>query len=455
MNLINDNQMVDYVKNGYLAVRTGLSSEFHKEIFARTERLIEEEGQPGNNLLARIPELKGIFDDPEVAGALRAILGPNYYMYPHRFVHFNRPGSGGQGLHMDSMTRRRHHTRWVMAMYYPQDTTDEMGPTAVLPGSHYFGNRDRKDPPWGGVEGGTLLSGVAGTVNIVHYDLWHRGTANSSGKNRYMMKFLFTRMEEPRSPAWDNHNNEWLEGVGHEHRAIWDHHWSWNCGEQNRKDSYGGDSIARLIDRMRDESPLVNPRVAYELGTMGDRVVNKVVTLLSEKSEFVRRNASYALTTMGETAVDPLIGALESDNWWTRESAAETLADLGLSARHAVPALAAALQDDSQEVRVHAAEAIGTAGQMGLDDVGELAAVLRDEDERVRRSAALAMCRIAEYAEEAVPSLIAALRDKSRYVRGKAVHALQRIDTSEARDALMEHLITARWDPLTEAGSYY
>ena len=47
------------------------------------------------------------------------------------------------------------------------------------------------------------------------------------------------------------------------------------------------------------------------------------------------------------------------------------------------------------------------------------------------------------------------LDHEDRYVRGKAVLALRRIGTPEATDLLMEHLITARWCPLTTTKSQY
>ena len=67
-------------------------------------------------------------------------------------------------------------------MYYPQDTTVEMGPTGVLPGSHYFnwlvgpiGLNMRLDT----TEGEVPMAVEAGTVLMVHYDLWHRGMGNT------------------------------------------------------------------------------------------------------------------------------------------------------------------------------------------------------------------------------------------------------------------------------------
>ena len=70
---------------------------------------------------------------------------------------------------------------------------------------------------------------------------------------------------------------------------------------------------------------------------------------------------------------------------------------------------------------------------------------LSDEDRGVRKSVVLTLARIGPEAEEAVPALVRALRDSDKYVRGKASHALQRINTAEARGALLKFLVASRW----------
>ena len=99
----------------------------------------------------------------------------------------------GEYLLLYSCNVRHHRSRWAMAFYYPQDVTMEMGPTAILPASQYYDSAEqahrRAELP---------LCGSSGTVTVVHYDLWHRAMANVSDRHRYMVKFLFTRMSEPR-----------------------------------------------------------------------------------------------------------------------------------------------------------------------------------------------------------------------------------------------------------------
>ena len=96
-----------------------------------------------------------------------------------------------------------------MAMYYPQDVTAELGPTGVVPGSHWYNDDHQIEPgtePFGRGSGApghwcheteewhTVVP--SGTVVIVHYELWHRGTkVLSELSTRYMFKFLVVRMQ--------------------------------------------------------------------------------------------------------------------------------------------------------------------------------------------------------------------------------------------------------------------
>ena len=179
-----------YVSNGYIHVQPVMPTGFHQDLYRQIDEVFETEGNPGNNLLPRVPAIGGILDDTQVRGALTSILGEDYIVHAHRHCHFRPPHTDAQRMHKDSWARRHHRTRWAMAFYYPQDTTVDMGPTGVVPGSQYFNNTPDS-------EAEVALAGEAGTVVIVHYDLWHRGMANVTDRKRYMLKFLFARMDEP------------------------------------------------------------------------------------------------------------------------------------------------------------------------------------------------------------------------------------------------------------------
>src|SRR5205807_378205 len=115
-----DETMRRYIVDGYLTVKTAHPPEFHQALLEQAEGIITAEGNPGNNLLPRIPALREVFADPRVADALATLLGPDYFLPPHRYCHLNPPGAPGQRLHRDGFCTRRHHTRAAMVFYYPQ-----------------------------------------------------------------------------------------------------------------------------------------------------------------------------------------------------------------------------------------------------------------------------------------------------------------------------------------------
>ena len=464
---LNDAQMGQYIRDGYVMLETGLPREFHAELFRQTDEVFEKEGNPGNNLVPRLPDVGRVTADPAVAGAFASILGDDYFMEPHRHCHYNAPGSTGQDLHKDSFTRRRHRTRRVLAFYYPQDTTEDMGPTAVVPGSHYYNTSE------GALDAGgeVLVTVKAGTVVIANYDIWHRGTANRSDRPRYMMKFLVARMSEPGGSSSNGGGGAAADGG--RHTAMRRHIRDWHSGTADGNGGgNGGGPVARLADVVANGAERESIDAAYELGQAGDAAVPALVELLDDdtgrewweqkRSSIKGRgltspsaNASYGLTAAGPAAVPALIDRTRDARWWLRATAAETLGDIGPSAAESVPALEELAADELSEVRAEAVHALGTVGQRGTDAVDALGRALGDESADVRREASLALARTGARAAAAAPSLMAALQDEDRYVRGNSVHALYRIDSADTRDDLLRYLMESRWCHSTTKDSTY
>ena len=466
-------QMQDFIRTGYVLVKPRLFGEFHRAIFQQTETVFETEFNPGNNLLPRIPVLRKVFDDPVVSGALTSVLGPNYFMWPHRHCHYNAPGTPAQNLHKDAGMHKSHRTRRIFALYYPQETTLEMGPTAVLPGSYIYNTRPTDDPA-----AEVALVVEAGTVAIAEYDIWHGATANRSDKKRYMMKFLFNRMEEPTCPSWDSKQAAWPLASDEPHLGLRASQWAWHSGRVNGAPNGHGpqsrESIADLIAALSDESEMVAIDAAYALGQIGAPAASALIEALPgqeegtltdtqtaklgnvTRPELVRRNASYALSAMGAAAVPALIEATKHPQWWVRETAVEALGDIGLAAEGAIPALIKTLHNDgSDKVRPAAAEALGTTSQSESKAVSALAQALEQDNAGVRHAASLALARIGCHAHAAVPALQGVFEDENRYTRGHAVHALYRIGTPAARQALLDYLLAMRWCNITTKESLY
>ena len=457
--LLSDAQMRHFIVNGFVTVTTELPAQFHDEVYEKTVNVFDKEGNPGNNLLPRIPEIQSVFDDPNVRGALTSLLGADYYMQPHRHPHYNPPGSKGQGLHQDGGKRWSHHTRRLLVFYYPQDTPVELGPTGVVPMSHYFSTREGSE-----VSPEHPIVGEAGTVAFANYDLWHRAMPNSSEKRRYMMKFLYARMSEPEAATWANKETDWANEtpVGPaEYQEMFRHLWNWHSGTEfksanlSHNGTSNGESLSDLISSLNSTSESTGLQAAYELPRFGEKAVPALVRCLEEESEMTRRNACYALNAVGTPTVEALRDALKDPREYVRDNAAEALGDLGNKAEPAVPALVETLSDESGRVRSHTIEALGTTSQSSSIAVPGLVKALGDENDGVRRNAVFALARIGENATDAVEGLQSVLFDANRYIRGDAVHALYRIGTPAAKSVLLRHLQTTRWCPITSSESTF
>ena len=346
----------------------------------------------------------------------------------------------------------------------PRLTTPARPEIALLRGNHYYNTEEA-----GTAREEMALPVPAGSVAIVDYDIWHRGTANRSDRKRYMVKFLFLRMEEPRSPSWDAGGAQWDLDGGHD--AMWSATWDWHTGSNGY--TGGGQAsdgpAADLIHSVVNDPEPACLDAAYALARIGEAAVPPLMDALeadygdaapagdvsygrlaaADRPEQIRRNISYALAAIGGPAVTALVQAAAHPMWWVRDAAVETLGDIGPTAASGVPALLEALNDESLQVRRHASEALGIAGQRGAEAVPGLIHSLGDRDEVIRRNAALALARIGSGAEEAVSALVSVLNDEDRYVRGKALEALRRIGTQEAQDAFIQDLLTSRWCEIT------
>ena len=453
--LLTDAQMRHFIVNGYVTVTTELPASFHDAIYEKTVTVFDKEGNPGNNMIPRIPEIQQILDDPNVSGALTSLLGPDYYKQPHRHPHYNPPGSKGQGLHQDGGKRWSHHTRRLLVFYYPQDTPIELGPTGVVPMSHYYSTREGAE-----IAPEQPIVGKAGTVAFANYDLWHRAMPNSSEKRRYMMKFLYVRMSEPEAPTWENKETDWANGTSvgpTEHQEMFRHLWNWHRGIEDNAahETSNGESLSGLISSLNSTSESTGLQAAYEMPRFGEKAVPALVRCLQDESEMTRRNACYALNAVGTPAVDALRDALKAPHEYTRNNAAEALGDLGKKAEPVAPTLVETLTDESGSVRAHTIEALGTTSQSSAIAVPSLVKALKDPDAGARWNAVFALARIGQNATEAVEGLQNMLFDESRYVRGDAVHALYRIGTPEAKAVLLRYLETTRWCPLTSKESTF
>ena len=137
------------------------------------------------------------------------------------------------------------------------------------------------------------LAGEAGTIAIVHYDLLHRGMANHADKNRYMVKYLFTRMSEPIAPSWDCRCMAW-QASDQPQESIWQYMWTWHRGDRTAAEPGSDESIKDLCDHLGAEREIDALQAAYELGRRGTDAIPALIEVLGAR-EAVASNRRLCL----------------------------------------------------------------------------------------------------------------------------------------------------------------
>ena len=292
------------------------------------------------------------------------------------------------------MPVRHHFPRWIICFYFPMETTLGMGPTAVIPGTPYYttngqdatgcevvGNwsddrLERVLPNPGShrteqdldARDARLNLGIttglgdefeekkllvpAGTLAVLHFDLFHRGTRRIPDHDqRSMFKLQFFRTSAPTEPTWDHDPAaaEFPTDVGEpEQHAVWKGVWNWMKGAppEETPSAAASAETAKLVRTLEDKRERERSRVgaAYALGhsaAAGDEAALQALlrTVEQQEAEAPRRASVYGLAAAGDVAVAGLTAAL------TRAVEAQGSASVGT----VVPAVAHALGEASRQ----------------------------------------------------------------------------------------------------------
>ncbi|MEX1028908.1 MAG: HEAT repeat domain-containing protein [Paenibacillaceae bacterium] len=449
--LLTDEQMQTFISHGYLILQTGFPAAFHRSLTEQLHSIYQEEGNPGNNLLPRVRELQKVFDHPIVMGALTSVLGENYMLHAHRHGHYNaidKPGLWHKDSYWGYNRTRNHHPWWAMIMYFPQDTPKQLGPTGIMPCTQNYETRTFTDEnPIDEAQ----ASGEAGTFALIHYDIWHRSTANLLGQPRYMLKFEFMRTQAPASPSWNHRGGGWrtpqLPPSVIPQETMWQETWNWLCGQSGSLvDSapFEPDGT-RLATELQSEWEPDRIHASYELARRGSDGVAELLRALREGGQPVSLAAAYGLSVAGAAALSGLVEALDSSRTETVIHAVFALGEQGRSAAIAVPKLISLTAQEEVSVRRVVVESLGMIGEPSDQVAAALNICLQDDDVQVRFMAGLAIAKIGDTGDACVEQLVFALDDENRYVRAHAAEALRYIGTERAHDVLIKHLFSTRW----------
>ena len=198
---LDDEGVLAFCKTGFLVLEGVVDDETNR----RTNEFVDDHDQmEPTEILEEDWFVEGVIKNTQAAGAVRSLLGKDFglpiLMSNHR-VHTPQPA---QEWHIDGGAKFGPQVDYLQVFYLPQECTREMGPTELLPGSHFlFSHRDAMRQT-GRVKGSHYAVAPAGSIVITHYGIWHRRSESSVESLRNNLKYNYWRRSEP--------TRDWLRG---------------------------------------------------------------------------------------------------------------------------------------------------------------------------------------------------------------------------------------------------
>ena len=245
--LLTGAQMAEFIVRGYLVFKPDFPDGFNDQVYEECAAAAAQD-DPNTAILERVPKLHDVWDHPAVKGALASLLGDDFTMNGSCYCDVRPPGSRSKEWYQGGAHQPRHQMPACRGFYYPQDTPHELGPTALVPGTHFRNALTDHMAMYTNFRDQVDLVCDAGTVAIVHCNILHAATRNCGDKTQYMLRFLFNRTSEP--------TRRWSRDPGFAGKAMgiisgrapidgrWDHFcktldlrgkmWNYLCGHNSK-----------------------------------------------------------------------------------------------------------------------------------------------------------------------------------------------------------------------------
>jgi hypothetical protein len=296
---LTDTQVLDFCRNGFLVLEGVVDDEtnhrtcdhlngkipinpsYIPEGFTNEDLERIRNSEYGSTLILEDWFVEQVFLNPQLAGALRSLLGKNVGLPVTIGKHSVQCPASAQGWHHDADCVFGPEVNYLEVFYYPQDTPVEMGPTAVVPGSHIVPSvpfRGVLDPNGRTLreaeEKGVVTAAPAGSFVVHSQSILHRRSESTAKGLRQMLKYNYWRTVPPErdwivEPDFDfrtadygghdvaryfAHMFYWLCGKGDEFRIIGGQAWPWRSANQIGP-SYGFGATEGYLPDWRRANP--------------------------------------------------------------------------------------------------------------------------------------------------------------------------------------------------------
>ena len=194
-----DLEILEFCRNGFLKFENLIPEDINQKTLDFLQKVPEENhGQP-HEILDEPWFMDNVIKHPKVAGAIRSLLGKDFALPPTIANHRSVCPQPGQDWHLDGGAKHDGQLNTLLVFYYPEPCPREMGPTEIVPGSHFlYTDQSRFIGHHGRIRGSYHTTASAGTIFLAHYAIWHRRSESWGSGVRNNLKFWYWRTSPPK-----------------------------------------------------------------------------------------------------------------------------------------------------------------------------------------------------------------------------------------------------------------
>jgi len=198
---LTDRQVIDFCRNGFLILPGAVPEEINRRVVDYLDT-VDSTYEP-TPIMEQDWFVEGVLKNSQAAGAVRSLLGRNFTLPAIISNHRGAlPSPHPQSWHRDGGSLYTPKLEYLQVFYWPEECTDDMGPTEVLPGSHFLRTKAPLMAHYGRIAGSVSCAGPAGTIFLTVYSIWHRRTRATSGPRgrspfRNLLKYNYWRTAAP------------------------------------------------------------------------------------------------------------------------------------------------------------------------------------------------------------------------------------------------------------------
>lgn len=193
---LTDSQILSFCQNGYMMLEGVVPDEINLQAldYAQQHKQLEPA-----LMLSESWFFDNVICNPVAMGAIRSLLGAGFHL-PVNLTNHRKQGIDDipGKWHVDGNYCFNHELQHLQVFYYPQDTPPELGPTEIIPGSHFWRNQTRAMWHLNHVLGAMKTAAPAGTIFLTVYQIWHRAGMLRNNLVRNLFKYFYWRTVAPK-----------------------------------------------------------------------------------------------------------------------------------------------------------------------------------------------------------------------------------------------------------------